>query len=510
MTRKQGDQYDKCLSKKWLEVEVGRGTKTLMNVAGVDRRAEGHYVTPPEVASFLARELLDLNPTGMSVLDPCTGTGTLLKPFFERGIKSDGIDVLDWRRNEFDNFELGDFLSIVRPELEGKLGSQRVGSYDFIVMNPPYNCHESDYVRKNKIWLNDVFTETGVANIYAMFIASVVRAAKPGAVIGIIALDSFLTARLHEPLRRLILRECRINLVALCSTDLFLSQGADVRTCIIILTKGPQSDSVPRVMNRPTSSTELFLRLESGVFETSSISKLILQDKRDRAEFVIGAPAELRMMFEGRRLGETFACVTGVSTGNDGKYFSTAPGREFNTPFYKNPASKRFWMEPDCYIIDHFEDESKRVSNFIVRNRSIALSSGISCSSMGVPFGAVYRPSGTAFGVNPNIVCDNDDAWWLLGFLNSSLATYLVRGMLLRTNMVTSGYVSRLPLPEISNRGMSLLTEIAREGYMDRVDTEGANILRKRIDEVLNSDLALTEHTIQEINDFNDELVLRV
>ena len=476
---------------------MGRGKKNLFDSEGMDRRDTGHYPTPPEVAAFLAKEMLSIRPDGRKAIDPCVGTGTLLSPFRAAGIDTHGIDVYDWRKYPMDSFAQADSLQILRDELDGGMFAESFfESFDYIVLNPPYNCHESNYIRDNKGWLLKTFPDVGIANMYAMFLAGVIRAASAGTVIGVITLDSFLNSRLHEPLRRLILAQCTVHVLALCPSDLFHSQNADVRTCILILQKGIRHRNKVRVLDRVTNKEDFYELLHnSGNWASFDPEKITLSDPRDRHEIVVGVPDDVRVIFDGPRLSELFPCITGVSTGNDKKYL--VPSRDYahNVPFYKNPASRRFWMEPDAYLIDDFDETSKKISNFMVRNRSLLLQSGISCSSMGVNFSAVFRPAGTIFGVNPNIVCDDTNVWWLLGYLNSRLATYMVRGVLLRTNMVTSGYVSRLPIPEFSAEAKQLLGERARIGYSNRVDQQEADQLRQEIDKIIREDVSLTDHT---------------
>ena len=97
----------------------------------------------------------------------------------------------------------------------------------------------------------------------------------------------------------------------------------------------------------------------------------------------------------------------------------------------------------------------------MVRNKELLHREGIACSSMGLPFSAVYLPEEAVTGVNPTIFPPKDDINWMLSYLNSSLVTYLIRGVLIRSNMVTSGYVSCLPVLNFSDEDKSKLGEIA-------------------------------------------------
>ena len=74
--------------------------------------------------------------------------------------------------------------------------------------------------------------------MYSMFLSALIECAKKGSLIGVIISDSFLTAKLHSNLRKQIIDNCIIHQLILCPNDLFWSQKADVKTCILILEKG--------------------------------------------------------------------------------------------------------------------------------------------------------------------------------------------------------------------------------------------------------------------------------
>ena len=161
-------------------------------------------------------------------------------------------------------------------------------------------------------------------------------------------------------------------------------------------------------------------------------------------------------------MGKQYKCVTCISTGNDEKYLSKEIKEGFNVPFYKNPAKRKFKSKPDAYIIDDYMEESLKAKDFMVRNKIFLRDEGIACSSMGLPFSAVYKPKNAVSGVNATIFPGKENIYWLISYLNSSLVTYFVRGVLIRSNMVTSGYVSRIPMIEFSENEKRTLEEVAK------------------------------------------------
>ncbi len=445
---------------------MGRHDKEVLDGSGLDRRRIGYYATPDFVASYVAERLLSVNPSGHMVFDPCVGGGEMVAPFVEAGKTVVGMDIHDYQRLQGIEFVQEDFLRYFRRARES--GSMPL-PYDYFTANPPYNCHESDYIRQHKSTLTHLFSGVGVLNMYSMFLAAMIQLAKPGAAIGVIINDSFLTSKLHRGLRELVLKYCRLHDLILCPTDLFRKQEADVRTCIMVLERlgrdAQTMDSMVRTQQRPSRTSELRLQLDQGKMDTRPLRDLVLSGGSDQKELVVGCPETVMRLFSMPRLGDYYPCVTGISTGCDARFVSSEPQQGFSVPFYKNPGSRRFFSPPDGYLPNDFLELSEQIPNFTVRNKRHLFSEGIACSSMGVAFGACYRPEGSVFGVNANLAGCGPDLWWLLAYLNSSLVTYLVRGVLLRSNMITSGYVSRIPLLPLTEQAKDQLSQLAVRGY---------------------------------------------
>ena len=463
---------------------MGRHSKAVLTGAGIDRRDTGYYSTPAPVAQFFRRKLLSLNPTPKLVFDPCAGRGELLAPFRDCGARLCGFDIMDMQPGGFFEFQRRDFLLAAAAQ-DKPPSANGLPDADIIVANPPYNCHEHDYLREHKERFALAFGRAAALNLYSLFIHAIIRSAKPGCLIGLITFDSFLTARGHEDLRRFIRSECRIHSLLLCPTDLFRDQGADVRTAILVLQKGPQETQRIEVAGRPETTGHFERILKAGAFRTCAPEDMCLSSPRDRGEFVVEVPPAVRALFAMPRLGEKFPCKTGISTGNDRTHLSRARREGFGVPFYKNPGNRRFFTEPDAWLRDDYNEAAENRSNFIIRNRPYIGRPGIACSSMGVAFGAAILPEGSAFGVNANLFPSEKDRWWLLAYLNSSLCNYLVRGVLLRSNMITAGYVARIPVPDIPAAARKKLQETAREAHGARPGAQAARAFTARIDDLV-------------------------
>ena len=431
---------------------MGRHKKAVYDDAGIDRRDTGYYSTPEPVAGYFKRKLLSLDPDPKLVFDPCAGKGELLAPFRHTGARLCGFDVIDYCPDKFFDFERRDFLLSAVAALDGTPTANSMPDADIIVANPPYNCHEHEYLRRYKQRFALCFGSNAALNLYSLFVYAIIRTARPGCLIGLITFDSFLTARGHEGLRRFIREQCRIHSLLLCPADLFRNQGADVRTSILILQKGSQGTNRIEVAGRPESTAQFARTLKENAYQTYAPDEVFLSSPKDRGEFVVEVPEAVRALFSAPRLGERFPCLTGISTGNDRAHLSTTRRKGFTVPFYKNPGKRRFFTHPDAYLRDDYCGVAQHKANFIVRNRQYIGLPGIACSSMGVSFGAAVLPGNSAFGVNANIFPNEEDRWWLLAYLNSSLCNYLVRGVLLRSNMITAGYVARIPVPDCRQR----------------------------------------------------------
>lgn len=486
---------------------MARKKKIVEYASGLDRRETGYYSTPNFVAEYIASQLIALRPDAITVLDPCVGQGELTSCIKSADMTVYGIDILDFSPEGVDTFRKADFIEMFIEDQQAPLMSNELPSTDIIIANPPYNCHEVDYLQANKKRLAAIFGSHATLNMYSLFLTAIIRLARPNTAIGVIIHDSFLTARGHEALREEIIQNCSIHSLHLCPTDLFFEQGADVRTCILILQKNGDKLLPATVSNRPASSDEFQEILREEKFTQISQDQLCLMDEKDRKEFLIGVPAAIRSLFSLERLGDLFPCVTGISTGKDGVYLSPSRSEKFQHPFYKNPGSRRFFTSPDAYIRTDFLTIEKEVPNFMVRNKRFLFEGGLTCSSMGVAFGAAILPEGGLFGVNANIIVGDEDRWWLLAFLNSSLCTYIVRGVMIRSNMITAGYVSRIPIPHFSDVAKTELSSVAKSAFIAEISPKESRFYIAKIDTIINEDLSFSEKVESTINEFCADVV---
>ena len=450
--------------------------------------------------------MLSLSPKAKTVLDPCVGQGELTRPFERAGLQTTGYDIVRRSNVACAIFKVADFLEIAGTAESLPLFSDSERPfYDLVVANPPYNCHETDYIRKNKLKLIKRFGKSTVLNMYSLFLRAIIEYADHGAFIGLVTHDSFLTAIGHQELRRYILNQCTIYDLHLCPTALFRQQNADVRTCLMILRKGRFGQTHIHVSNRAATVSEFRSTLHARRFSKRSLEDITLQHERDNAEFIVGVPEEVTSLFSGRRLADIAPCITGISTGSDATYLRKEPEDGFRVPFYKNPASRRFFASADGYLCDNYEEVGKSVPNFMIRNRGLLSVGGLSCSSMGVRFGAAIRPPGTLCGVNPNVIINDERMWMLLSFLNSRLCLFIVRGVIIRSNMITAGYASRIPVPEFTPRTDAALMQLGHGGFQAAQAGRDTAGIRAEIDRVIEEELHLSSDVQQLLGAFEGD-----
>ena len=174
--------------------------------------------------------------------------------------------------------------------------------------------------------------------------------------------------------------------------------------------------------------------------------------------------------------------------------------------FYKNPGSQKFYCDPQNYLIKEYLEISKVEKTLMVRNKKFIGEEGITCSSMGVKFSACHLPKNSTFGVNPNIFPPRDDIGWLCCYLNSSLVQFMLRGVIVRSNMVTSGYVSRIPLIDLSISDKNKLTSLFANAQRRELPI---NKILENIDEIIFSALKFDLDTEVEITSFCRNLYRR-
>lgn len=474
----------------------------------INKRELGYYSTPSFICEYIKQRLFEIDNRGKSVFDPCCGKEEMLKPFENNNIEAYGIDIFKYKDKYKASYRNENFIEFYFSNLD-KDKSVKSLKYDYYVLNPPYNCHEVNYIKNNKKVLKEYFGDVGIQNMYLIFISAIIDLAKEGALIGIITNDSFLTAKSYNKFREKILNSCAIHEITMCPKDTFSKEGADVRTSILILQKGTKFQKEVVVNNRSKDIKQLkeIFNLKVENRNKHRLEDIILINKEDNKEFLIECPKQIKKLFNNERLGNRYKCISGISTGNDKLYLSKEKIYPYTMEFYKNPGKDKFYTNKKLFLNENFLSISKEVPNFIVRNKDLLFKSGIICSSMGVEFSAAKFDKNSTFGVNTAIICSDEESYFLLSYLNSTLVTYLVRGVLNRSNMITSGYISRIPIINFNKDEKDELIALGKLGYEKSKNNEDIKDVVIEIDEVIKKSIKLKEKNVKYINDFRSDLV---
>ncbi|TGB02746.1 Eco57I restriction-modification methylase domain-containing protein [Halobacillus salinus] len=411
------------------------------------RRAMGQYSTPQDTVDYMVNLTLNHleshhNP---HILDPSTGDGIFVKTLVRSGVPARQVhsyDIDPSIPSPYDgiHFSHEDFLKVDQEE-----------KFDAIIGNPPYKSkRQSTYFTDNKLFLAEQFREIGVHNMYSLFIYKGLQMLKDNGILSMIVQDSFLTNVYYKHFRKYLLSHTELKEIILAPRRLFHHGKADVRTAILTLQKKKghvDSEHTVRLVDRLSQQ-----EYSNPPKERVQYLAQTTFNKLPNYNFAVNVPEEILHLFQVRYtpLEKVVPIKTGISTGDDGQFLKREEEIEDLDewiPFYKNGGAKDAWYyPPKFYLHRDWDTHSKKYEKFTLRNPTYFYREGITCSSMGVKFSAAYLPEGSLFGVNANLFPeDRDDLYYLLGFLNSSLVKYILRKVLNRTNMVTSGYIKKIP-----------------------------------------------------------------
>jgi hypothetical protein len=412
-------------------------------------RVDGFYDTPIKTVEYICSKILPLYKPGMKVIDPAVGDGVFLSY-----LRQNGVRACDLYGYDIDSEKIRG--------LKGRFPNVRIfdatnpfdDKFDFVVGNPPYNGDESHFVRENRERLERLSSEIGAKNTFSIISYQAIKALKEGGIFSMILSDAFATNSYYKPFRHFLLKNLRIDELLLAPWKLFHGRSADVRTCIITgsktsdlgdLLQSESTSSMIRLVDRVSAESDYLNPPRVEYIEQQKIS-----DYPNQA-FLIGVSKKIRALYldPPMRLGDVVEGGTGISTGNDKKYLRKSEdvlGDQLWVPYYKNGARQPYWYEPDFSIERDYRSNSDASRTYMIRNEKFFFKEGITCSSVGVRFSAAYLPAGCLFGVNANFFFkDRETLFYTLGLLNSKIAWYFARRVLIRTNNISANYLRLLP-----------------------------------------------------------------
>lgn len=371
--------------------------------------------------------------------------------------------------------------------------------FDAVVGNPPYGARkpaykESIYARLYGTRAADIkagSVGTGDRDTYSMFFASAIERLREGGRLCLITNDSFRTLTTHAALRRHILDRCKIVEILLTDTKHFEGvsfqfAGMAITTLEKCSDESARKDNLMRLVDYVRDPAD-FANPAAGL-----VTELRQEEYETLPEtpFFVGVPREV---FEAARDSLRVATVAtgrqGLATADDKRFLAgvgtafpglektvsdadlaasvaedqrekgIAPSLPHWVPFAKGEGFGEFWREPGVAIDwsvesvkelsrrDKLPSGTSRKPRF--QNREHYFKPGITYSVISSGrISARLMPEGWIFGHKGSAIFAKDaetSELFLLGYLNSVLATYFMKKIVNTTATADIGYIEKLP-----------------------------------------------------------------
>lgn len=371
--------------------------------------------------------------------------------------------------------------------------------FDAVVGNPPYGARKPAY--KKSIYarlygtraadLKSDSVGTGDQDSYSMFFANSIERLREGGRLCLITNDSFRTLTTHAPLRRYVLDRCKI--VEILLTDAkhfegvgFQFAGMAVTTLEKCSDESARQDNVMRLVDYIRDPADFMQPAPELVTEVRQQEYEALPE----TPFFVGVPIEVfDSAKESLRVRDVARGRVGLQTGEDKRFLAGIdalfPGLEKEissadlassieeeqqkkgipssrphwVPFAKGEGFGEYWRAPQVAIdwseasVAELERRAElpagtprktyfRNRDFFFRpalTYSVVSSGRVSARLM--PSGWAWSDKGSAIFAED----DDTDEMFLLGYLNSALATYFMKKIVNTTATAHAGYIEKLP-----------------------------------------------------------------
>jgi type I restriction-modification system DNA methylase subunit len=371
--------------------------------------------------------------------------------------------------------------------------------FDAVVGNPPYGARKPAY--KKPIYARlygaraaDIKRHsagTGDADTYSMFFVSAIERLREGGRLCLVTNDSFRTLTTHADLRRHILDRCKVVEILLTDTKHF--EGVNFQFAgMAITTLEKCSDAAARKDN--TMRLVDYVRGPKDFRDPAP--ELITELRQEEYEalpetpFFVGVPRELvDSARDSERVADVARGHQGLATADDKRFLSginspfsglesvidskdlatgirkseqsggIPPSKPHWVPFAKGEGFGEYWREPQVAIDwsvesvaelsrrDKLPSGTSRKPRF--QNRGYYFKAGLTYSVISSGRVSVrLMPEGWIFGHKGSAIFIEDSGtpeFFLLGYLNSALATYFMKKIVNTTATADIGYIEKLP-----------------------------------------------------------------
>ncbi len=375
--------------------------------------------------------------------------------------------------------------------------------FSCIATNPPYLSHRllpfsiSELLRKHY--------KHSRYDLYAAFIDLCLRKLRDDGRFGMICQQSFLTIQRYKKLREILMSQCGIDsLVMLGSGSFAMRAGEKVNNAIIVAQKmeADRQDEITVKYWRLLGNLEKLEAEQKGIgaveFDSISDSDLrTLSSSIDGAPIVPWCPAPIAKLFTTLPALENkdgdIRLVNGLFTCNNSYFVShhrdvVEGERHLYVPYDKGGGHK--WYKRTPYML-RWEGDGKRIREYrSSRGQSSKLpgeefyfKTGITYSYIGTrDFRARLLSPGSIFDIASSAVfSESVDIYYLLGFLNSTLARYMLF-VLNPTINFQIGDLRRLPFAKPDKSTEVAVSKLATEAVelamqLERYDSDSPDFV---------------------------------
>jgi tRNA1(Val) A37 N6-methylase TrmN6 len=291
------------------------------------------YTSDNQLVLYMVR-LLDPKD-GDSCLEPSAGNGYFIDGLLATGKKinvhaidlsENAVASLKTKYEKCKNIEVRhqDFLLACDGLFDDGL------RFDRVIANPPYGGWQ-EYEKRNS--LKSIFPDLYVKETYGLFVAQSLNKLAPNGRAVFILPETFLYLHLQKGLRKRILERYTINSIDIFPSDVFPGVNFGyAKLCIISIDN-----------TRPTHDHSIKIRqcknLEELISDSGRENEAGQYSVLHRQEFTFplnGHSPDTRLIDEARlRLGEIADCVTGIYTGDDGRFLRRSRDNTRGTKKYR-------------------------------------------------------------------------------------------------------------------------------------------------------------------------------
>lgn len=371
--------------------------------------------------------------------------------------------------------------------------------FDAVVGNPPYGARKPAYKKDAYARLYGMRTRdrragsiaTGDADTYAMFFANGVERLREGGRLCLITNDSFRSLTTHAALRRHILDTCKIVEILLTDTKhfegvSFAFAGMAITTlekCSNVEARGANEIRLVDYIRNPAQfadapdekistlrqeeyealpETPFFVGVPREVFEAAKGSETVAEYAKGRVGLQTGDDRRFLAGIGDRYQGvDHLVATSDLATGvePDQQRRGIGVSERHWVPFAKGGGFGEYWRDADI-AIDWSRESVRELERrgtlpsgtprrTYWRNREFYFKPGLTYSVISSGRISVrLMPAGWVFGHKGSAIFaehEGTNELFLLGYLNSALATYFMKRIVNTTATADIGYIEKLP-----------------------------------------------------------------